>query len=577
MTARWLMVISLVVSYLLGAYPLAEASASVPRRVNAPYFEGNVRFSETAIFWFGRVNYMENYADVRVGYNGDHLYLRLAAFDRRLWYDPSPSPDDLTDWDAVTLYLNVGGSAGDAPGANAYRFDAQLNWWEPRDGFQAAYRGNGSGWVSAAIPFTADSGWRGNAPNDDTDDRGWAMAFRIPFSSLGLSGPPSKGTIWRMAVVLHDRDDREGTPIADQTWPEGADGMRPSTWGQLVFGLPGYTRPPAIARDVVTIRHKLNGATVVDGAVGGGTTCGQGLNYWTQWGDANYAGLDYFNIQNQADVADWPCFSKYYVTFPLDAIPSGKVIISATLTLHKFGHAGESAQPQPSLIQVLRVADDWDESTLTWNNAPLALENVSATWVDPVAFSGWPGTPFTWDVSRAVALAYAAGTPLRLALYEADAAYHRGKYFVSSDAGDWNAEGRPTLRVRWGDRVGGLRKSVSSSVAAPGEALTYTLTVEGNGRSLSLVDELPEGVSRPFSSSPGLIYTPHRLTWSGRPALGERIVLTYAVTVTASSDTTLWNRAVLTQGSGVIGTAAAKVTVVAASPSQTFLPVILRR
>ena len=29
--------------------------------------------------------------------------------------------------------------------------------------------------------------------------------------------------------------------------------------------------------------------------------------------------------------------------------------------------------------------------------------------------------------------------------------YHSGKYFTTLESEDWNAEGRPTLRVRWGD------------------------------------------------------------------------------------------------------------------------------
>ena len=46
------------------------------------------------------------------------------------------------------------------------------------------------------------------------------------------------------------------------------------------------------------------------------------------------------------------------------------------------------------------------------------------------------------------------GAPVRLALYEADWAYHSGKYFYASDTGDWNAEGRPTLTVTWGQASG---------------------------------------------------------------------------------------------------------------------------
>ncbi|MFN3928752.1 MAG: DNRLRE domain-containing protein, partial [Thermoflexus sp.] len=108
--------------------------------------------------------------------------------------------------------------------------------------------------------------------------------------------------------------------------------------------------------------------------------------------------------------------------------------------------------PPPSWIQVLTVAQDWDDQNLTWNNAPLAVENIGGTWVYPVTSSpGWPGIPYRWDVTYAVAQAHAAGQPLRLALYSADADYHSGKYFVSSDTGDWNERGRPTLTVVWGE------------------------------------------------------------------------------------------------------------------------------
>jgi hypothetical protein len=261
-----------------------------------------------------------------------------------------------------------------------------------------------------------------------------------------------------MALVLHDRDDADGTPIADQVWPETMEPQQPATWGQLAFGIPAYRPPPAIPAGTVTVRQGLEGAPVVDADAGGSSVCGYpaASDYFLDWGALNYAGKEFLNIQSQSDVADWPCFSKYYVTFPLDALPAEKVIISATLTLHLWGGAGEGwgPEPQSSLIQVLTVGQDWDESTLNWNNAPLAEENVSAARVDPVdEYTGPPGIPSDWDVSRAVAEAYASGTPLRLVLYEADSAYHSGKCFCSSDVSDWNAEGCPALAITWGHAI----------------------------------------------------------------------------------------------------------------------------
>jgi len=434
-----------------------EGTASLTRGANAPYFPGNIPFAQTAVFWFGRVNPTENYTDVRVGYNDQELYISTNTIDRRLWYDASPSASDLMRWDSVSLYLNTNGNTGEAPGFSSYHFAAQLNnQLEDDSRYELSARGDGTGWAAQTIDFYSKAGWRGEALNNNYDDKGWAMTFRIPFASLGLSGPPPQGSRWGLALALHDRDDSGGTPIADQVWPPAMNADSPATWGQLGFGLPVYTPPPVSPAGVVTIRHRLNGATVQDAGAGGYTLCGGSTDYWTQWGDTIETFLNPehtdFNVANEADISNYPCFSKYYATFPLDAVPAGKRILSATLTLHLFGNAGAPRQAQRSLIQVLTVNDAWSEADLTWNNAPLAWENVSQAWVEPVLnFPGWPGVPWTWDVSYAVAQAYNRGQSLNLALYSADGAEHSGKYFSSSDTGDWNAVARPTLVVTWGE------------------------------------------------------------------------------------------------------------------------------
>lgn len=445
----------LVIAHCLWPLPAQAQTPDPARRVFAPYFEDKVIFAQSTILWFGQVNSASNYADVRVGYNDEEIVLYLQIFDRWLWYDTTPATEDLTAWDAVTLYLSLEGDMGETPGPNTHRFVAQLSNWEDREDYQATYRGDGSDWVAAATSFASKAGWRGNGLNDGSEARGWWAILGIPFASLGLSAPPPPGSAWGLALALHDRDDQAGvTAIPDQTWPEAMEAQRPVTWGQLVFGLPTYHQPFASPGEVVTIRHELNGASVVDGHVGGHSICGTGLDFWTEWADANYEGYTQINIQSQRDVADWPCFSKYYITFPLDSIPEGKAIISATLRLYQFGNAGQGYDPgpQPSVVQVLTVAEDWDEATLTWNNAPLALENVSAAWIDPLdAPPGWPGVARGWDVSQAVAEAYTKGDDqLRLVLYEADEALHSGKYFYSSDAGQ---AARPTLQVLWGTHL----------------------------------------------------------------------------------------------------------------------------
>ena len=442
--------------------PLVTSHKPVTLQVNAPYFPGadigKDRFGETAIFWYGKVSPDLNYTDVRLAYNASELYVYLAVFDRRLWFADPPQPAALIDWDAARLYLDTHSPPGPALGASSLRFTAQLNGSQDDPAYELTESGASGAWQPASIPFYTLPGWRGDALNNDGDDRGWAMTFRIPFSSLGLSGLPAHGACWSLGLETHDRDSQAGASTPGFSWPPEMEPGRPGTWGRLCFGLPAYTPTVTTPAGSLTIRHKLDGADVPDAAVGGSSICGSGVDFWNAWGDASeeeyHEGLapGDFNIQNQADVADWPCFSRYYVAFPLEALPPGKVIISATLTLHQFGGAGAAGQAQPSLVQALRAASGWKKGSLTWNNAPLALENAARLWVDPLnSTPAWPGVPRTWDVSYAAAQAYAEGQPLRLALYSADSAYHSGKYFVSSDTGDWNAAGRPTLVVTWGN------------------------------------------------------------------------------------------------------------------------------
>lgn len=415
-------------------------------QVNVPNLSG--RPFTPAIFWFGQVNPESNYADVRVYHYAEQLTIVINVIDRLVWYDQSPSSSDLTDWDAVSIYFDLDGNSSATPSTDAYLIQTQLY-------FQSVYRWDGSQWQPTALPISIESSWRGNGPNDAIDDKGWQITIAMPFTGLGLSGPPDPGSVWKFAISLHDRDDESGEAIPDQVWPAHLQSEQPTTWGILHFGVPAYQPPPTLIQGAVTIREGLEGAIVEDAHVGGHTICGENVDHWSEWGEVNYAGYEQINIQNQWDIADWPCFSKYYITFPLNSLPPEVEIVSATLTMTLFGNAGggEWGEPPDSYIQVFTLEDAWDESALTWNNAPLAQENVAVTLVKPRDYDQ-PDTPYAWDVSRAAAAAYQAGSPLRLALYSADGERHTGKYFWSSDTGDWNAEARPTLKVYWGYECG---------------------------------------------------------------------------------------------------------------------------
>ncbi len=254
------------------------------RRVNIPYTtvtRPGIPVPERAIFWYGQVGPADdNYTDVRLIYNDDELVVTFHVFDRILFYDTPPVGNDLTAYDAVTLYLNLDGRAGTSPGTNAYRFEGALNFGESRASYQKAFKGNGAGWSSANINFTTLDGIQMNGINDNNEDRGWNISFFIPYASLGLAGKPAAGTIWGIAAVTHDRD--SGGTLPDKSWPDSPDLNSPSTWGELSFGLPVYNPPAANTGDLITVRQGVNGDVVQDGHVGGNSTCAEDL--WPNFG-----------------------------------------------------------------------------------------------------------------------------------------------------------------------------------------------------------------------------------------------------------------------------------------------------
>lgn len=440
-----------------GEHPTPTAIPTMPAASGRPVIHvlplpDRDTLDHAGIFWFGTLSPASNFVDVRVGYTAQELVVYLAIFDRRLWYDESPTQATLTDWDAATLFLSTPGLAG-TEGVR-WRIDAQMNFDGPPANSRRIRRWSGNAWIDAPLTLETTSGWRGEQLNRDVDGRGWAQAFRIPFASLAMPDSPV-GAILRMGLVVYDRDSAAGPPNAAESWPNGLDGSNLQSWAFLRIGAPGWQPPSAPPSGETLIRRQHQADTAVPDADIGGTTsnlCGGGTSFWEQWPNANYGHSADFNVQNQIDIADWPCFSKYYITFPLDSLPSGKVILSATLRLHQWGNSGAVNLAKESYIQAVRVDRGWQETTLTWNNAPQVVESLSAISVPVLQqMPPWPGVLREWDVSKAVAGAYVEDQPVHLALYSADSDYHSGKFFVTSDTGDWNLEGRPALHVVWGN------------------------------------------------------------------------------------------------------------------------------
>jgi hypothetical protein len=551
-----LAVACILLSSLLWPQPSQAQEGELPT-IHVPYFAERANPGQGAIFWFGKVEPASNYADVRIVYDKDALLFILHIFDRRAWYDETAGPgSDLTQYDSVSVYLDTQGGEGASLGSSSRRFDGALAHWQPRTNYQRAYTWTGAAWQPAAAAFeTSEASVRGESNNDE-NDRGWTIEFRIPFAAMGLNAAPAPSYIARMALFLHDRDEKNGPLLPDQRWPPNADAERPATWGRLSFGVPAHTAPTTAQPQEITIRQGVDGATVPDAGVGGHSICGAAHypEFFSGWGSANYAGYNQLNIQNQWDVADWPCFSKYYITFPLDALPANTSVMSATLTMYLFGNAGYGpGDAKPSYMQVARVAADWDEQTVTWNNGPAVMENYGWTWVDPLKDANdRTSHPYSWDLTRAVADAQAAGQPLRLAIYSTDGDYHSGKYFWTSDARDEGV--RPSLNIKFGRAGYGVEAvSVRQNIRG-GETARYELGIsslpDGETVTVTAGPSTPGGLD--VTVAPGQISAPGgNATVTLKDTIGSDATRVYRVPVTISngSDTRTTEIVVIVNGS----------------------------
>ncbi len=568
--------------------PVTHAQSSRPRRVNIPDLTGDFQWVQSAIFWFGRDQWTSpgtpgtNYADVRMAYTSSGLHIFISIVDYYLWYQANATPeDDLTQYDAVAIYLDTNHDLANVPKSDDYWFLLGSRWWEDMSNYMRQARGNGSTWNTGWTPSSAWTGessmeWENGGPNSNSCptehncDYGWVANFTIPWETLGLSGPPSGGSLWGLGIKLYDRDDNPPAGyVIPEYWPETFNENQPSTWAELHFDNAQYQPLPAVQEGTMMIRAASpQDNTVEDAWMGGGGWCNGGQ---FGSGDTNHGDDADLFVGSEIVPVHFPCYNKSFFRFSLASIPQGKVIISATMTLHHWGNA-EPSLAQPSWVHLFTISDPWDEMTITWNNAPLAQENVSASWIYPLTnFQGWPGNPYYWDATQAVAEAYTEGHSASMAIYESDTEQHSSKYLTGSETGDWDAVGRPTLTVVWGSPVGTIDKTASSTSVMSGDAITYSLDIVGSGQTINLTDYLPTGVSAPTSLSPGLIYTPHRLTWSGSPGPGLSVHLNYTINAIALSQTVLRNQVVITQTNGMTDTAETWVYV---DPIRLFLPCV---
>ena len=135
-------------------------------------------------------------------------------------------------------------------------------------------------------------------------------------------------------------------------------------------------------------------------------------------------------------ISDSVC--RTYLKFDLSSIPVGKTIVSARLRLN----SGFVSYPYPQIGARYLVNDNWDEMTLTWNNAPTEFSPVAA---DTVTIS--IGDNF-WTLTDDVEAAYWDDGIYSVVFVSADEALAVGACFSSEEVID--PEQRPYLEIEFG-------------------------------------------------------------------------------------------------------------------------------
>jgi hypothetical protein len=224
--------------------------------------------------------------------------------------------------------------------------------------------------------------------------------------------------------------------------------------------------------------------------------------------------------------------------------------------MYLFGNAGYKVDDaQPSYIQVARVAEDWSEQTVTWNNGPPIMENYTWSWVEPLVDpSDRTAHAYTWDLARAVADARAAGEPLRLVMYSTDGDYHSGKYFWTSNARDEGV--RPSLDIVFGSPGYSIEAVAVRPRIRGGETAEYELAVNalraGETATIEVGASTPAGLE--VSVSPAQVSAPGgkaTITLTDKAGTQDPRAYRVPVTVRSGSDTRTTELFITVNGSAV--------------------------
>ena len=194
-----------------------------------------------------------------------------------------------------------------------------------------------------------------------------------------------------------------------------------------------------------------------------------------------------------------------FIYFPLSAIPSNAVIVSAYLKLTLKTKYYVSTKQH---IWILAVKDSWSESTVTWNNQPSHWSDGPGSygsygdfWVDAADSAG---KVYTVSLKTLVEKWVSGAKPNRGIWMSGTAGYTGVPVFHSSESSSTNS--RPKLVITYKVPMISLSVSPSSASTSQGGSVTYQVSVTPSdyaGTVTLSASNLPPGASYSFNPPSG--------------------------------------------------------------------------
>ncbi|MBM3458713.1 MAG: hypothetical protein FJX77_09305, partial [Armatimonadetes bacterium] len=171
--------------------------------------------------------------EVKLCWDDQHLYLSYACKDADIWANYEDRDDPLYDEEVVEFFLCPTGNLQhyyefEISPANVL-FDAKVFCPEGDRATMLVDKEWNSPGIRTAVRVA------GLINDRRSPDIGWIAEAAVPFTDLGLPGPPAPGTVWRANFYRIERGERTEFTAWSPTLKEPADFHVPACFGEIVF------------------------------------------------------------------------------------------------------------------------------------------------------------------------------------------------------------------------------------------------------------------------------------------------------------------------------------------------------